>query len=626
MIKNNFVLRHRYAPWVWACLLTLYLFSSTAAHLFAQGATPVPPLPPQNRLSPPQEIKESTDQSSNRTIVARVYFHNQEDVDGLVARYDVWQIARTAQQEHGYLVALLSTAEAALLQSQGYRVEIDASRTAQLAQPSLVASSQQSGIPGYACYRTVEEAYSALAALATAHPQLATWTDVGDSWEKETPGGAAGYDIYALKLTNSAIPGPKPIFLLIAAIHAREYTTAELASRFAEALVAKYGIDPDVTWLLDYFEVHIMPQTNPDGRKLAEGGQLWRKNTNNTDGCTTPGFWGTDLNRNSSFRWDNGGSSDFACDITYHGSSPASEPETQTIENYIRTIFPDQRGPNDNDAAPANAQGVFISLHSYSELVLFPWGFTTAPAPNVNGLQTLGRKFGYYNGYQVCTGPACLYGTSGTTDDFAYGELGVASYTIELGQNFFEQCNFFENTIIPQNLPALYYAAKAARRPYQTPSGPDILQPTVTYTGTTALFKATVDDTRYNSNGWGLEPSQPISAVRLTIDSPSWITGTQSYTLTATDGLFDTAVESVTGSLDISSWQPGKRLILLEGQDQAGNWGAPTGLFVAGPGTVETPAATVTPTPIVTPTVTPIATPVPTTTAGYQLYFPIANP
>ena len=140
--------------------------------------------------------------------------------------------------------------------------------------------------------------------------------------------------------------------------------------------------------------------------------------------------------------------------------------------------------------------------------------------------------------------------------------------------------------------------------------------------GTTALLKATVDDTRYNSNGWGLEPSQPISAVRLTIDSPSWITGTQSYTLTATDGLFDTAVESVTGSLDISTWQPGKRLILLEGQDRAGNWGAPTGLFVAGPGTVETPVTTVTP----NPTVTPIATPVPTTTAGHQLYFPIISP
>lgn len=610
----NFVLRPCRVHWLCAALLTLCSFSSIPGYLLAQAANPVPLTPQPSRMSAVAPTPAA--------VVARIYFHDQAAVNRLAEYYDVWHVERAGQAEQRYMVALLAATAITKLKAQGYRVEIDNVRTAQLDQQPIVARSQQSGIPGYGCYRTVEETYSTMAALATSHPQLATWTDIGNSWEKETLGATAGHDLYVLKLTNRARPGPKPIFLLIAAIHAREYTTAELATRFAEELAATYMIDPDVTWLLDYFEIHIIPQTNPDGRKLAEGGQLWRKNINNTDGCTTPGFWGTDLNRNSSFRWDNGGSSDYACDITYHGASAGSEPETQSLEKYIRAIFPDQRGPNDSDPAPVDAQGVFISLHSYSELVLFPWGYTTASAPNSTGLQTLGRKFGYANGYQVCNGPDCLYSTSGTTDDFAYGELGVASYTIELGQNFFEQCSFFENNIIPKNMPALYYAAKAARRPYQTPAGPDVLQPSVTYTGTTALLKATVDDTRYNSNGWGIEPSQPISAVRLTIDTPSWITGTQSYTMSASDGRFDTAVESVTGTLDISTWQPGKRLILIEGQDTAGNWGAPTGLFVAGPGTVETPAATSTP----APTPTALATPIPTAIPGHRLYFPIISP
>ena len=614
MKTTNFVRQPSRIHWVCAFLLFTVLASTPPRHLLAQTATPVPPTP---SLS---DVATTTPAPS--TVVARIYVNKQADINPLAKHYDIWEVERGGDAAVHAIVALLSTADVAKLKAQGYRVEIDPVSSARLTQKPLVASSQQNGIPGYACYRTVEETYGALAALASSYPQLATWTDIGDSWEKKTPGGAAGYDIYALKLTNSAIPGPKPIFVLMAAIHAREYVTAELATRFAEALLAKYNVDPDVTWLLNYFEIHIIPQTNPDGRKLAESGQLWRKNTNNTDGCTQSTLWGTDLNRNSSFHWDDGGSSDFACDITYHGSGPASEPETQSIETYLRAIFPDQRGPNDNDPAPADAQGVFISLHSYGELVLFPWGFTMSPTPNSTGLQTLGRKFGYFNGYDVCTGPNCLYSTSGTTDDFAYGALGVASYTIELGQNFFEQCGFFENTIIPQNMPALYYAAKAARRPYQTPAGPDVLQPTVTYTGTTAFITATVDDTRYNSNGWGIEPSQPISAVRLTIDTPSWITGTQSYTMTASDGHFDTTSEGITGSLDISTWQPGKRLILIEGQDSAGNWGAPTGLFVVGPGTVETPEATSTP----NPTPTPIATPVPTAPATYQLYFPVVNP
>ncbi|NIV31745.1 MAG: peptidase M14, partial [Anaerolineae bacterium] len=183
---------------------------------------------------------------------------------------------------------------------------------------------QTSGIPGYPCYRTVEETHADLSTLAADHPDLASWLDVGDSWEKVT-GALPGYDLHALVLTNRAVPGPKPKFLLMAAIHARELATAELAARFAEGLVADYGTDPDVTWLLDYFELHVLPMTNPDGRKQAESGEYWRKNTDDDDGCAIFPYYGTDLNRNSSFHW--GGASTSPCYETYQGPSAASEPE-----------------------------------------------------------------------------------------------------------------------------------------------------------------------------------------------------------------------------------------------------------------------------------------------------------
>jgi hypothetical protein len=69
----------------------------------------------------------------------------------------------------------------------------------------------------------------------------------------------------------------------------------------------------------------------------------------------------------------------------------------------------------------------------------FPWGWTQTPAPNRQALQTLARKFGFYTGYPACQSGAdgCIYMTDGTTDDFAYGELGVAAYTFELGTSFF---------------------------------------------------------------------------------------------------------------------------------------------------------------------------------------------
>ena len=180
-----------------------------------------------------------------------------------------------------------------------------------------------------------------------------------------------------------------------------------------------------------------------------------------------------DLNRNFSYAWGCcGGSSGSTCDEVYRGPSAASEPETQAIQNYVRQRFPDQRGAGSDSPAPADASGIFLDLHSYGGLVLWPWGFTNQPPPNASALQTLGRKLGYFNGYTP-EQSYLLYTTDGTTDDFAYGELGLAAYTIEMGNTFFQDCATFESSIVPRNLPALLYAAKAARNPYLSPAGPE---------------------------------------------------------------------------------------------------------------------------------------------------------
>ena len=515
-------------------------------------------------------------------VVARVFFPDLADLNRLAGQLDVWEVVHKKDGE-GYLVARLRPDQLAALLQDGYRVEIDEAKTALLDRPSQPFPGQTTGIPRYPCYRTVEETYAGLAQLAAEHPDLAAWVGVGDSWEKVT-GTGPGYDLYALVLTNGDVPGPKPRFLLMAAIHARELTTAELAARFAEHLVASYGTDPDVTWLLDYFEVHVLPMTNPDGRKQAELGEFWRKNTDDDDGCTLFPYYGTDLNRNSSFHW--GGASTAPCDETYQGPSAASEPETQAIQNYVASIFPDQRGPSDDDPAPDDATGVFITLHSYGELVLFPYGFRPTPSPNHVQLETLGRKFGYFNGYEVCQSgePGCIYPTTGTTDDWAYGELGLAAYTFELGTDFFQYCPYFGNVIIPENFPALLYAAKAARRPYQTPAGPESFDvtvvPTTTLVGVPVTLTAVTDDTRYDSNGWEDEPVQHIAAARYTVDAPSWITAAVSYPMSPTDGAFDAAVETVHAVVDTTGWAPGRHILFVEGQDGHGNWGVPTAVFL----------------------------------------------
>jgi len=151
-----------------------------------------------------------------------------------------------------------------------------------------------------------------------------------------------GFPLLAMRVTNENRPGSsiingeniamgsKPVFFLMANIHAREITTPEIAMRFLEQLLDGYGNDPDVTWLVDHHEIWIVPTVNPDGHWLVELGETpaydgppfyQRKNANNdadNDGMPDCSAWppgeaaqpGIDLNRNHSFEWDQGGTSD----------------------------------------------------------------------------------------------------------------------------------------------------------------------------------------------------------------------------------------------------------------------------------------------------------------------------
>ena len=507
-------------------------------------------------------------------VVARVSYRDKNDLDRLAQFLDIWSVDEASHTVVAQLTALQQNA----LEAEGRQVIVDPGLTAALGHPHQALEGQSSGIPGFPCYRTVEETYASMAQIAQNHPDLAQWIDIGDSWDKTTPGGPAGYDLRVLKLTNRGITGPKPVFFLMGAIHAREYVTAELAARFAEYLASAYGSDPDITWLLDYNEVQILPIANPDGRKMAEAGLLWRKNTDNSDGCLVANAYGIDLNRNYDFKWGRAGASLDACNEVYLGRAAASEPETLALQTYLASIYPDRRGPSDGDAAPADTSGLLITLHSYGQLVLWPWGWTSAPAPNAAQFQTLGRKFAFFN-HAVPEQADMLYATSGTTDEWLYGRLGTAAYTFEIGNAFFQSCSSFESSLYPDNLQALIYALKATRRPYQSPTGPDTLNiklsTNVVAAGEAISITATADDTRYSSG----DGYQPIGGARYSIDAPAWISGTQTTALDPVDGTLDQPIEGMQGSFDTGGLSSGRHLLFIESQDSAGNWGPPTAQF-----------------------------------------------
>ncbi|NEP61145.1 MAG: hypothetical protein F6K31_29895, partial [Symploca sp. SIO2G7] len=394
---------------------------------------------------------------------------------------------------NGYAIFELDAAHIQRLVDAGWAVQTDPIRQSALEQWRSMARAAKlpddsGSIPGFSCYRTVDQTSADMQTLAEAFPDLAEIRDLGPTWQKQQ-GNPAGDTIKALVIANRASPHPQAPFVLMAAQHARELSTAEIAARFAEYLLQNQAADADLRWLLDHREIHIIPQQNPDGRRQVENmATFWRKNQNTT-ACTTGALPGIDLNRNSAFFWGNPGSSNEPCSEIYRGPVPSSEPETQAIQNYLETVFERQRPATDMTAlAPDDAQGLFISIHSFSELVLLPWeglvGGNENNAPNHEALTILGRKFGFFTDYAVARWQL-LPPAGGTTVDYAYGEFGVAAYTFEVGTSFQQPCDSFESTVWPANLQALIYAARAARRPYQTPSGPEIVQLNVSFDGQT---------------------------------------------------------------------------------------------------------------------------------------------
>ena len=251
---------------------------------------------------------------------------------------------------------------------------------------------------------------------------------------------------------------------------------------------------------------------------------------------------------------------------------PLSEPETAQLEGLVQALIPDQRGPLLTDPAPPDTTGIFISLHSFGELVLWPWGNTTAPAPNYDGLKAIGDKMATYNNYLSCQPSICLYFATGTSDDWSYGELGIPSYTFEVGDQFMPPYAEIDAEQWPGNGLALQYAAKIARAPYQLAFGPDALAITTPLTVTNALtVTATIND---QDNG-----NRPLLQAEAYIDSPPWEADATALPLTAVDGAFDNSVETVTAVLDTSGLATGQHMLFVRGQDDQGHWGPVSATF-----------------------------------------------
>lgn len=182
--------------------------------------------------------------------------------------------------------------------------------------------------------------------LANLNPYWVKTVSIGKSLE--------GRDMRVLVIDKA---GPRaPIVWIDAGIHAREWISSATATFMINELVNNYIGNKDI---VDNLNIHILPMSNPDGYEYSRStDRLWRKNRrlDFRSNCQ-----GVDLNRNWGFHWGGIGASGNPCSSTYHGSSAFSEPETRNIKNYLEDLR----------VKPV----LGYSIHSYSQLLLWPYGF-----------------------------------------------------------------------------------------------------------------------------------------------------------------------------------------------------------------------------------------------------------
>jgi carboxypeptidase T len=259
-------------------------------------------------------------------------------------------------------------------------------------------------------YHTLQEMEDEIKQAAQDYPQLAKYISAGTTFE--------GRPIHGLVLTNKESTVEKKSFLIMGTHHSREWISTEVPLHSIQDLLTKYASDPEARQILDTSIIVYVPMLNSDGGTFSRNeSKMWRKNRNSNDSRYGTGV---DNNRNYSYKWGASGSSGSKWSDVYKGPDPMSEAENQAV-----------RALQEEYGFVAS-----ISFHSYSELVLWPWGYTTSiQAKDHTIFKKYGDKMGEIMDYEPMQS-ADLYPAAGDSDDYLYADYDVLAYTIELGTRF----------------------------------------------------------------------------------------------------------------------------------------------------------------------------------------------
>ncbi|XP_067620546.1 zinc carboxypeptidase A 1-like [Eurosta solidaginis] len=263
-------------------------------------------------------------------------------------------------------------------------------------------------------YHELNDTYAWLHALAEKYPKQVSVFVAGKTYEeREILGVKIAYD------SSSADATAKRGIFIEGGMHAREWISPATSTYIINQLLT--NSDERVHKIAESYVWYIVPHANPDGYVYTHTrNRLWRKTRTPYGSC-----FGADPNRNWDFHWNEVGSSNNPCSDTYAGPQAFSEIETRTLAEFINTL--------------KGELFFYVSFHSYSQLLLFPYGHTSELPPNYKNLKrvfdvalsAVSKRYGTkYTGGNIYD---AIYPAAGASVDWAYGEIDVPySYCFEL--------------------------------------------------------------------------------------------------------------------------------------------------------------------------------------------------
>lgn len=307
----------------------------------------------------------------------------------------------------------------------------------------------------WAHYHNYTEIVTILLALNETYPNIVDVFSIGKSWQNR--------DIYCVRLTNESDPISKPEVFFVGYHHAREQITSELNLYFVVYAATNYGTNATITELINKSEIYVVIALNVDGFDLFKANDYQRKNARPTDedndgridedppededgdgfieqliNVTDPSnpelirwegwdndhdgrqsedwIGGVDLNRNYDFHWQASPNKRME---TYSGPAPFSEPETRAVRDLVQT----------------HNFKYAVDFHSGTEMILYPWGYTTDPPPDRAKFIEIASNLSSLTGGTPYNQSINLYSTHGTSDDWMYGAEGVLALSCEIFAN-----------------------------------------------------------------------------------------------------------------------------------------------------------------------------------------------